>query len=122
MPRRAKGPRLWWRPARADRVGSWFILDGPRQRGTGLGTGASAAEKDAALKAYLTEKHTEHATTGTRDPSRILIDDVLALYVRDKAGKQARPESVVSRVQFLRQFWGGRTLDEVNGMTCREYV
>jgi integrase len=122
VPRRAKGPRLWLRPARPGRLATWIVKDGPRQRGTGLGISASQNEKDAALRVYLTEKHTEHATTGARDPSRILIDDVLALYVRDRAEKQARPDSLVGRVQFLREFWGGRTLDQVSGKTCREYA
>lgn len=122
MPRRAKGPRLWFRTARTGRPGAWFILDGSSHRGTGLGAGASPAEKDAALAAYLTEKHTTGATTGTRDPSRILIDDVLALYVRDKVGGQARPEETVLRIKALRSYWGGRTLDHVTGQTCRAYA
>ncbi len=62
MPRRAKGPRLWWRPARRDaagnltHAGAWFVLDGTVQRGTGLGADATAEQREAALTAYLVEK------------------------------------------------------------------
>lgn len=90
MSRRSKGPRLWLRPARRDKAGelthepAWFILDGTRQRSTGLGIGATEAQKSAALSEYLIEKHAVSSSTGTRDPSVIPIDDVLALYVRQK--------------------------------------
>ena len=83
MPRHAKGPRLWLRPRRGDRPAAWFILDGNRQRGTGLGRSASEQEKEQALQAYLVEKHTIAATSGSRDPSQIPVADVLAHYVRN---------------------------------------
>lgn len=121
MPRRAKGPRLWLRPARDGRPAAWFILDGPRQRGTGCGAG-QIAEAEAALRQYLTEKHVVDATSGKRDPSQILINDVLALYARDVVPNQARPEETKSRISFLRGYWGGHTLDYVIGATCREYA
>ena len=68
MPRHAKGPRLWLRPARPDgTAAAWFVLDGTRQRGTGLGSGASPREKEDALKAYLAEKHTADVSVGSRE-------------------------------------------------------
>lgn len=119
MPRHAKGPRLWLAPARADGTGAkWIIRDGPRQRGTGLGPGASGAEKEAALAAYLAEKHTEVVSTGSRDPSAILVVDVLAKYVRDKP----RDYETILRVKALRAFWGGLRLSNVTGDNCRAYA
>jgi integrase len=47
---------------------------------------------------------------------------VLALYVRDKAGKLARPESAVSYTRALRPFWCGRPLSDVTGPHCRAYA
>ena len=103
MSRRSKGPRLWLRPARHDTSGNlthepaWFILDGTGQRSTGLGIGASEVEKEKALNDYLTEKHTADVSVGSRDPSQILVADVLAKYVRDKvadvAGEEDRDET-----------------------------
>lgn len=125
MPRRAKGPRLWLRPARkgADaRPARYFILDGTSQRGTGFGP-RELAQAEAALADYLAEKHTEVATTGgVRDPESILIDDVLSLYARDVAPHHAIPADTARRIDLLRAFWGGRRLAEVTGATCREYV
>lgn len=119
MPRRSKGPRLWLRPARPDgTAASWFVLDGPRQRGTGLGARASEHEKAEALRAYLISKHIETVSTGSRDPTQILADDVLAKYVRDKAP----PYETLLRVKALARFWGGKTLAMVTGDNCRAYA
>lgn len=85
MPRRSKGPRLWLRPARPDgTAAAWFILDGTVQRGTGLGVDATARQKETALSGYITDKHTKTVSVGSREPSQILINDVLNKYFRDK--------------------------------------
>lgn len=118
MPRHSKGPRLWLRPARGDRPPAWFVLDGPRQRGTGLGPGASERDKEEALKGYLTTKHTADVSVGSRDPSQILVADVLAKYVRDKPMDDVTP----LRVKALRKFWGTKRLSEVTGDNCRAYA
>lgn len=118
MPRRSKGPRLWFRKDRD----AWFVLDGGRQHGTGLGAGATTEEKDGALKAYLGTKHVAAVTTGTRDPSQIPIDDVFLVYVRDVVPRHARPAETATRIGALRTFWSGRTLDFVTGQTCRQYA
>lgn len=120
MPRRSKGPRLWLRPARpADgRPAAWFVLDGTRQSGTGLGAGASEGEKSEALRAYLTARHTAAVSVGSRDPSHILVDDVLTKYVRDKPP----PYETVLRIGALSKFWSGKRLSAVTGDTCRAYA
>lgn len=129
MPR-AKGPHLWFRPARHDDSGKlthkgvWLILDdGARDRSTGLGIDASESEKSSALGAYLTEKHTVAANTGSKDPSQILIDDVLAKYAREVVPNHADPAATVSIIQNqLRPFWCGHALDYVNGDSCDKYA
>jgi len=127
MSRRAKGPRLWLRPARHDAAGqlthesAWFILDGNRQRSTGFGAG-EIAQAEKALADYLSDKHTSQVTKGRRDPDAILIADVLTLYVRDKIADHARPDQTAYRIGYLKAFWGGRKLSEVTGATCREYA
>jgi integrase len=127
MSRRAKGPRLWLRAARYDGAGklthepTWFIRDGSSQVGTGFGA-AEIVEAEKALAAYLGSKHTKQVTKGSRDPDGILIDDVLALYVRDVAPGHAQPVQTARRIKFLQSFWGRRKLSEVTGQTCREYA
>ncbi|MGJ5032415.1 site-specific integrase [Bradyrhizobium sp. HKCCYLS2038] len=122
MPRRAKGPRFWLRPARYDTAGklthepAWLILDGTKQHATRLGIGASEREKDEALKVYLAQKTAP--TVGSRDPSQIDVNDVLAKYVTDKDP----PYETLLRIKALRKFWGDKKLSEVIGDTCREYA
>lgn len=128
MPRRAKGPRLWLRPAREDgRPAIWFILDGSGsngrvQRSTGLGQGASAEACKKALTAYLVENNTKTAAAPGRDPSQIPIADVLTTYMRDVVNGHARPDETERRIARLQAFWGRRKLSEVTGATCREYI
>lgn len=129
MSRRAKGPRLWLRPVRRDSDGrithesAWFILDGGRQIGTGCSAGDPVGA-ERALQSYIGAKHTAAVTSGTRDPSQILIDDVLALYVRDKVVTRTTTlrKAAKSRLKFLSAYWSGKTLDKVTGPECRAYV
>lgn len=129
MPRRAKGPRLWWRPARRDaagnltHAGAWFVLDGTVQRGTGLGADATAEQREAALTAYLVEKNAGGRNLGKRDPSQIPITDILTLYATDVVETgHTDPSKTASRLAFLRAYWKGRTLDQVTGAECRAYA
>lgn len=128
MPRRAKGPRLWFREARRDasgavtHEGAWFVLDGTVQRGTGLGAGATEDEKAEALRAYLVDKASDVRLVGARDPLNIPIDDILTLYVRERVAKHADPSKTDSRIGFLAAFWSGKMLSEVTGKTCRDYA
>jgi integrase len=124
MSRRSEGPHLWERPARYDRAGNlthraaWFIVDRTVQRSTGLGSDATSAEKEKALNAYLTKKHVATVSIGSRDPSQIALNDVLAKYLRDKE----RPYETKLRIGALRRFWGSKLLSEVTGDTCRAYA
>lgn len=90
MPRPSKGVHLWPRPERRNTAGkvthkpTWLILDGPKSHSTGLGIGASEAEKDEALKKYLATKHVNVVSVGSLDPTKIEINDVISRYLRDK--------------------------------------
>jgi integrase len=79
-----------------------------------------------------------------RDPSQVLIDDVLATYLKEvvlPSGKEklgessinrkrhlklrrghADPAATADRIKFLRAFWAGHTLDYVCGNTCDGYI
>lgn len=125
MPRRAQGPRLWVRPARRDGTGrithqpAVFILDRGRQVATGCSPDdAAAAER--ALADYITQKH--RPETGLRDPSRIPIADVLAVYLADIVPDHSRPEETKRRLKRVSAFFGGKILSDVNGPSCRAYA
>lgn len=84
MPRRAKGPRLYFKGARRDAAGvithaeKWVIRDGEREVSTGTSELAAAEGK---LAAYIAEKHNPRSPDADKNP---LVADVLAVYLQDK--------------------------------------
>jgi integrase len=127
MPRQAKGPRLYLREGRIEpstgkrREPIWVIRDGSREVSTGLTRG----ELDAAqqrLAQYIAEKWAPVAGGDPSDPKNVLIAEVLALYAREKAPTLADPKSIKGWIQNLATWWGDKTVADVKGKTCREYV
>jgi hypothetical protein len=127
MPPAAKGPRLWLRKAQRDRTGKvthhaiWLIRDGSYQESTRCGA-SDRRKAEQALADYITRKHLAEAAKGERDPSRIPVADVIALYANDVALKHARPKESAQRARALLAFFGDKMLSEINGGLCRAYV
>lgn len=126
MPRPAKNARLWLEPEERDREGklvrraTWVIRDGSRK----VRTGCARDDREGAERAladYIAKKYTVPRERG-RHPTEILVLDVLNIYLTDKAPKHSDPSITKSRIMTLAEFWGDKTLAEVNGSTCREYV
>jgi hypothetical protein len=126
MPRTAKGARLWLEPEERDHEGrlvrqaSWVIRDGTKK----IRTGCPRAERqgaEQALAQYIAKKYTVPRDRG-RHPSQILVLDVLNIYLIDKAPKHSDPTITKARVLTLAGWWGDKTLADVNGTTCREFV
>lgn len=120
MPTASKGARLWLRK-RKGRPATWLIRDGRHEESTSCGR-ADRERAEARLAAYLAEKHTKTASTGSRAPSAIPVADVLALYARDKAKSHARPHETAHCIKMLLAHFGESTLDGVTGQTCRAYA
>lgn len=130
MPRRAKGPRLYLRTGRRDaRSGKplpdvWVIRDGTREVGTGCGPDElPAAERE--LGAYLAQKFTAPVlkADSRRDPSLVLVAEVVALYSQDKAAISGLDRATFARfVANLLGWWGERTLSDVKRSTCQAYA
>lgn len=124
MSRPGKGIRLWLRRERRDAKGrvrpaAWIIRDGEKQIGTGCGRDdREGAQK--ALADYLAQIYRPDA--GQRDPSKLQVNDVLAVYGREVAPSVAAPERIGYALEPLAEFWAGRSIDEVRGATCREYA
>jgi integrase len=126
MPRRSKGARLWYeheergREGRLRRRGGWTIRDGSRK----IRTGCALEDRRAAeekLAEYIATKYQPSRERG-RHPSKVLIDDVLNLYLTDVAKEHAQPAETAQRANTLGEWWGTRTLADVSGKTCRDYV
>ena len=126
MPRSAKGARLWLEPEERSADGkivrraAWVIRDGARKIRTGcVGQDRKGAEQ--ALAEYIAAKYRVPRDRG-RDPSQILVLDVLNIYLIDRAPKHSDPTITKVRIMTLARWWGEKTLADVNGTTCREYV
>lgn len=119
MPRQRKPARLWLRPARGNEAAVYIILDGPKQISTSCGA-SSRVEAENCLAEYVTAKYKPERRE--RDINKVLVADVIAIYLTDVAPGQARPEKAAERGLRLLEFFGGMTLDEITGERCRAYV
>ena len=112
-------------PARRDRERKiieqavWVIRDGSCKRSTGCGP-REIKQAEGKLRDYLNAKPTERV--GNRDPSAILIADVVAIYSEDVVPRHARPKETASRLENLLDFFGDKYLSHVNKATCAAYV
>lgn len=122
MPQRPKGPRLWLRPASADRAAIWLIKDGSVRVSTGCGQD-DADGASAALARYLATKHAKKAAeTRGRGIDDVPIADVLTVYWQARGATSARPRYLQQQLARLNEWWGNRTVGEVTETRCREYV
>lgn len=130
MSAEAKGPRLWFKRGNvgADgkrRPGTWTIKDdGDIRVSTGVRAARGGKPPQAAqdaLARYILERR-EIPREKHRSADAVQVADVIAIYLEERAKKQARPLEVIQRCEALLTFWGERRLSDVTGRTCREYV
>jgi integrase len=121
MPQRKKGPRLWLRE-RSGRPSVWVILDGAHEHSTGCTESQLEGEGGARekLRDYLVR--TTKVNTNETDLSKILCADVLMLYSdfipEDSPSIKTRRYHIAN----LLPFWESKTLADVKGSTCRQYL
>lgn len=125
MSRIQEPPHLYLRPAKYVRGklrarAVWCVVDGQKEVSTGCGIDErQGAEK--ALAEYLAEKH-EPSRTRNQPIDHVLIADVCGIYLRDKVPEHDDPAAAASRIEQLLEWWGDKTLADVNGRSCRDYV
>lgn len=102
MSNRSKGVRLWLRKGKGNIQSAWIIRDGPKQIRTGCGYDESE-EAERRLSSYINEKYRPERQRN-RDPSRILIADVLNIYAEDISSKIRRPTELGQRIIALLSF------------------
>ncbi len=128
MPRLSKGPRLWRRGARR-RNGRliaapvWIIKDEGKHIATGCI--ASPTERypskkaEEALERYIADKYRPSRTK--RSVHEIPIADVLSIYYEDTVDRQSSPKRFNRRISRLNEFFGAKTLGELNTKLCKDY-
>jgi integrase len=126
MPRRSKGARLWLQPARRDRQGRtigqavWCIRDGSLKRSTGCSQ-REAAEAERALAEYIASKY-RAPRIAQRDPAAVKLADVVAIYADEVVHKHARPKETAARLERVLDFFGTKTLVDINRGSCEQYA
>lgn len=126
MPRKAKGARLAWRDESRKADGSlrnsagWFIRDGSTFISACGGTG-DLGRAERRFAQYIADKYQPARERG-RDPASILIADVVSVYTTDIAVRHARPKDTAGRLDAILDFFGEKTLGQINGALCREFT
>jgi hypothetical protein len=116
MARRNQGPKLQYRESRNAFYIVWSDNGRSRRQSTGTSDGAQA-------QAYFAEwlvGHGERKAVGPRDPSAVLIAEVLNDYLLE-----AKP-SAVARAAYavppLMDFFAESTVDKITKATCKRYA
>ncbi|WP_292152526.1 tyrosine-type recombinase/integrase [Brevundimonas sp.] len=100
----------------------YFIRDGQKNISTGCGP-ERLEDAQIALAEYVTaRKAASRATDRAQHPEEVLVDEVVALYAREKAPKVADPGSASARLTAILDWWGGKTLGEIRRSSCQAYV
>lgn len=116
MPRRNTGPRLRF----LEKRGSYYIVwtDRGRSRERSTGT-ADLQSAQVALAEFLS---LQPGRTGPRDPSEILITDLLAEHALERESEVRSPVRLGCAIAALAPFWEGHTVQDVTKMTCAAYA
>ena len=116
MPRRSKGPRLYFRKTKGKRKAVYVIRDGQREYSTGT---QDRDQAEAELRLYLIRKmHGPQIT----DPARITVAQALTLYGEGPAMKAADPARIGYAIDALDAWWSDLPATEVNEERCRAYA
>jgi integrase len=115
MPRRREPPRLYFRED--EQV--WIIRDGPRSVRTGCGPDDSRRAEEELAK-YLAEKFTP--AVREHSPARLSVPEVLTAYGREHGPSTKDPARIGYAIDALMVYWHDKTLMEIRGATCREYI
>jgi hypothetical protein len=57
-----------------------------------------------------------------RETDKILVADVITLYAQDVVPQHARPDYAANRFYRLIDFFGSKSLADINGRLCRDYA
>src|SRR5258708_14388522 len=130
MPRRKLGAHLWLQTAYGRRDGHVepavsCMKDGRHKHSTGFSLADCRSAENPALQAtlaaYLGER-TQPSRQSNRGAEQVAIGDVIGIYLTDKANSTARPKETAQRYKRLAEWWGDKTLADVNGTSCRSYA
>jgi integrase len=118
MPRPSKGARLYVKRLKG-RAPVYVIRDGAKEIGTGCAV-SDVERAQQALRDYLAANY--RPDTHERQLGNIGCADVLMLYFKDLPADSPSRDTIKYHVKALNAYWGDKSLADVKGSTCREYI
>ena len=116
MPRRNQGPRLRW----LDKRKCFYVIWTDRGRSRECSTGASDREQAEIFFAEWMQRRGRRG--GPRDPSAILVTEVLNDYAQQRGSKIVAPERIAYAMLALTDFFEGNAVGDVTPQTCARYM
>lgn len=132
MPRHLKEPHLIKRKPRYDPITgrlthhpTWIVKDGPKQ----VVTGCSIDNLEGArrfLHEYNIKKYASIPLKPGLEDHQVIIGDLIRYYLEANAGWIAeksvpRKREFVNQIDRINQFWGGKTVDQIDTLTSKEF-
>jgi integrase len=115
MPRRNNGARLRFLEKRGCYYIVWTERGRSRERSTGT---ADRRDAEIALANFLRQ---QPGRVGPKDPSEILVTDILAEYALDRSPDVQAPVRMAYAIGPLTEYFAGRTVQDVTKQTCKGY-
>jgi integrase len=115
MPRRNKGPHLYWHRNRECWYIAWTERGRSRERSTGT---ADREPAQIALAEFLRQRD---RNAGPRDPAEVLVTDLLTEYSAERGPKVTAQNRVAYAVLALTDFFEGNSVANVTLQTCARY-
>ena len=116
MPRRNSGVRLRFLEKRGYFYIVWTESGRSRERSTGT---ADRGQAEIALAEFISARN---RSAGPRDPSAVLVTDVLADYAQEHGQDTEAPWRIAAAIKGLVPFWQGLSVGHITGETCRAYA
>ncbi len=119
MPRPNRGAHIYWNREKGLYYARWYEQGRPFKRSTGT---TDSREAQAFLARLIADQQRATGNRGgPRDPSDILISEVLDLYLTEQAPEQEDSARSAYAVSALLPFWQTLTVGQITRETCRGY-
>lgn len=128
MPRQNTGPRLFYRTRSDGTPGRWYIRWYERGvqklRSTEARDPRDRRPAEVEFRAFLEgqERSARLAAGHPREPADVPIDDVLSVYLEEKAPEHNDASRTAIACEHLALFWGQRLVSDVSDRTIKQYL
>jgi integrase len=116
MSRRNQGPKLRWLGKRASYYITWTEQGRSRERSTGT------AKREQAEVVFAEWLQARSRAAGPRDPSAILVTDLLNEYMLERGPKVVASDRIAYAVPPLADFFEGNVVADITPKDCSRYM